>query len=253
MLKAFYNPSTHQVATDSQAAYAFALYLDIIPKEDVDAVVQKLVDAIVREDYHLTTGNICTKYIFEVLTDHGRGDIALKLATQYSYPSWGYMIAHGATTIWERWEHIVAGELCGMASHNHPMYGTISAWFYKYLAGMLVDQEKPGFRGMILKPYFLEGMDYARASQQTPLGQASFGWEKVPGNAIMLTLKVPFNSQAQLCLPRNEKTALYEGNLPVWKENQACSLPKGIRVIQAQADLLITTIGAGEYQLRLEL
>ena len=84
-------------------------------------------------DYHLTTGNLCTKYLLEMLTENGYPEVAYKIATQETYPSWGFMLANGATTLWERWEYETGG---AMNSHNHPMMGSVDSWFYKYVLGI---------------------------------------------------------------------------------------------------------------------
>jgi alpha-L-rhamnosidase len=90
----------------SQAANSFALYLGLVPEEFIGEVVENLVrDVVDTNNGHLTTGLLSTKYLMEALTEYGRHDIAWLLATQTTYPSWGYMIENGATTIWERWEY----------------------------------------------------------------------------------------------------------------------------------------------------
>ena len=127
----YLNRKTGQYALGSQASNLLALHFDIVPASMRKKVLKNLVDDIKAHDYHLTTGNIATKYLFDVLSDEGLADVAYRIATKTDYPSWGYMLAMGATTIWERWE---LGTTSAMNSHNHPMYGTISTWFYKHLA-----------------------------------------------------------------------------------------------------------------------
>ena len=102
-------------------------------------------------DFHLTTGNQCTKYLLESLTEHGHIDAAFRIVTQETYPGWWHMLANGATTIWERWEFAKEG---GMHSHNHPMHGAIGAWFFKHLAGIRPDPDAPGFRSFVVSPHF---------------------------------------------------------------------------------------------------
>jgi alpha-L-rhamnosidase len=118
----------------SQTSHALPLYLDMPPKEKKDIILQKLLYSVVkRNDSHVDTGIIGTRYLLEVLSEYGHFDVAYKTATQKSYPSWGYMVAEGATTLWERWEKLTGQS---MNSHNHIMFGSIDAWFYKYLGGL---------------------------------------------------------------------------------------------------------------------
>lgn len=124
---------------------------------------------------HLTTGNLMTKYLLEVLTAYGYLETAYRLVVQTTYPSWGYMLSKDATTIWERWEYETG---YGMNSHNHPMYGSISAWFYKYLAG--ISAEAPGFAAVKIQPYLPEELPFVRCSLETCAGRIGSSWS--PGD-----------------------------------------------------------------------
>ena len=90
---------------------------------------------------------MCSRYIIEVLLTGGYEELAYDLLTQTTYPSWGFEIGKGATTIWERWEEVVDEDsfLSQMASYNHPMYGAVGVCFYKYLAGIDSCEDGPGF------------------------------------------------------------------------------------------------------------
>ena len=187
-----------QYATGSQAANAFMLYLNIVPDNQRSNVVESLVRDIRARGVHLSTGNLCTRYIFEVLCDNGQEDLAFELATQRSYPSWGYMLSRGATTTWERWEYVDSGEQLGMASHDHPMYATISAWFYRYLAG--IQPLAPGFDRFLVKPFMPKGLDNATARLQTVKGEIRAGWNRNDSGATV-RIDVPFGSSCDALLP----------------------------------------------------
>lgn len=178
-------------ATNSQASNTFMLYLGIVPEDLRNRVLQNLVDDILSRDTHLSTGNICSRYILDVLADAGKIDLAYALATQTSYPSWGYMLSKGATTTWERWEYVDSGELVGMASHDHPMYSTISGWFHKYLAG--IRAEGAGFDRFELRPYYPSKLDRVSDSMNTVKGTLTVEWERKPGQ-IEIRVEIPFNS-----------------------------------------------------------
>jgi len=202
-------------ATGSQAANVFMLYLNVVPDNQRANVVESLVRDIRARGNHLSTGNICTRYIFEVLCDNGQEDLAFELATQRSYPSWGYMLSRGATTTWERWEYIDSGEQLGMASHNHPMYATISAWFYRYLVG--IQPLSPGFDRFLVCPFMPKGLEKASARLQTSKGEIYAGWLRNDSGATF-HIDIPFGSTCdmQLPVPRGFKSIqLDEQRIPV--------------------------------------
>jgi alpha-L-rhamnosidase len=184
--------------TGSQAANAFMLYLNAVPDSARAGVVANLVRDVKARGVHLSTGNLCTRYIFEVLCDNGQEDLALELAMQRSYPSWGYMLSRGATTTWERWEYVDSGEQLGMASHDHPMYATISAWFYRYLAG--IQPLSPGFDRFLVRPFMPRGLDSASARMQTAKGEISSAWIRDASGATV-HIDVPFGSACDALLP----------------------------------------------------
>jgi alpha-L-rhamnosidase len=203
--RTFLNREKAWYATGSQAANTFMLYLGVVPEEYRSRVVQNLVKDIQDHETHLTTGNLCTRYIFDVLADHGHIDLAYELATQTTYPSWGYMLAQGATTTWERWEYVESGPLLGMASHDHPMYSTISGWFYSYLLG--IRPWEPGFKSFTFKPYIPAALSGAHGTIKTVKGDIEARWEQ-SGAEIRLGLTVPFNSRCKLVLPRKKNVVI---------------------------------------------
>jgi alpha-L-rhamnosidase len=216
--KKFLNKEQSYYATNNQASNVFPLYLGIVPEEHKQAVINHIVkDVMENNNGHLTTGNLCSRYIMDVLTEAGRIDVAYTLATQTTYPSWGYMIENGATTIWERWEYVTTGELCAMASHNHPMYASISAWFYKMLAGINVSEKGAGFKEIIIKPYIPEELDFVEASIKTVRGVIKSNWTKTQ-DGISMNISVPFNCSALIYVPVKDKTksVILEGADVIW-------------------------------------
>jgi alpha-L-rhamnosidase len=205
--RTFLNREKAYYGTNSQAANTFMLYLGVVPDEYREGVVQNLVKDIRAHDTHLTTGNLCSRYIFDVLADNGHIDVAYELATQTSYPSWGYMLSKGATTTWERWEYVESGPLLGMASHDHPMYATISGWFYACLLG--IRPLEPGFKTFSFKPYIPTALSGASGTIKTVKGDIEAGWDQ-SGRAVRLKIQVPFNSRCRLVLPR-KKAAVING------------------------------------------
>ena len=228
----FFNSEKGSYSTGSQACNAFALFLDVVPQGREAEVAAALNADVVAHDYHLTTGNLCTKYVPEQLTRYGYTDTVFKLITQTTYPSWGYMISMGATTIWERWEYATSQ---GMNSHNHPMYASISAYFYKYLAGITVGGAS-GFDSFTLCPYIPTGLEYAKAELDTVRGRVSSAWKKEDGG-ITFDFEIPVGSEAECLLPEGEIT---ENGAPLQSGS-------GISVIGPRQGRMALRLGSGKY------
>jgi len=255
--KRFYDHDKRQYATGSQGAQVFPLYLGIVPEEEKAAVVQKLVEDVMdTNEGHLTTGNLCSRYIMDVLAENERLDVAYTLATQTTYPSWGFMIENGATTIWERWEFVTEGPLAAMASHNHPMYGAISGWFYKMLAGIEADPEGPGFAKFSVKPYVPANLNTAGCVLKTVRGEAGVQWEQEE-DLFRMKVTAPWNSEAQVYIPllgRNSAiVTIYEGEHVIWDKGVYVNGTNGI-VSGDQLDprYVTFTVGSGSYSFTVE-
>jgi len=179
-----------------QTANVLPLYLDLVPPEDRDKVLENLLTSIINHhDYHLDTGLLGTRFLLDVLSQFDRQDVALKIILQESYPGWGYMLKEGATTLWERWEKLTGP---GMNSHNHIMFGSVDAWFYKNLAGFGLIE--PGWRAFQIKPFVPEELDQVRARFTTIQGEISVFWQK-SDSFFDLELEIPVGSRARLFLP----------------------------------------------------
>ena len=188
----FWDGEAGGYGSNNQACNSFAIYLGMPSDEMRARALENLVEDVKAHDYHLTTGNLCTKYLLEVLSEYGHEDVAYRIATQTTYPSWGFMLSKGATTIWERWEYLTGD---AMNSHNHPMMGSIGSWFYKYLLGIVPDFEDPGFSTFTIDPRYPDGLDYAKGSLQTVKGKISVDWER-KGRSVSLKVTVPGNATA---------------------------------------------------------
>ena len=191
-IEKWFNKDTCTVANGSQASHAFALWLGLIPEEFENKTAEKMKDDIVDNDYKITTGNLCTRYLFDMLAKYGYIDTAWELITRKEYPSYGYMIQNEATTIWERFELKLNP---GMNSHNHPMYGAVDYWFYAYLAG--VKPATPAFDEFTVEPYYPEKLLSLNAVIDTIKGDISVRWVKQYGK-LWLYVTVPFGTSANI-------------------------------------------------------
>jgi alpha-L-rhamnosidase len=148
---------------------------------------------------HLDVGVLGAKAILNALSDNGQAEIAYKLATQDTYPSWGWWIVNGATTLYENWDIKAERDI----SSNHMMFGEIGGWFFKGLGGIKVDEQNPGFKNVILEPHFVQGLDQFAASHDGPFGTILSSWKK-ESNVITWRISIPPNSTATIKFPNKQ-------------------------------------------------
>ena len=190
LLAKWYCPQTGSFATGSQGCLALALRFGLAPDPALTAL--RLHEAVERAGYRLTTGNLCSRYIFDALTAHGYVEDAWRLITRDAYPSLGWMLQQEATTVWERFELM---KNPAMNSHNHPMYGAVDGWFYAYLAGLT--PTAGGWRRFRVKPYLPAALDSVQAGVETPMGRVDVRWTRRYGKRT-LQVNVPFGAEAEV-------------------------------------------------------
>ncbi|MBR7098002.1 MAG: alpha-L-rhamnosidase, partial [Clostridia bacterium] len=188
----------------SQGCQSFALWLGIVPEEKRALAAKVMNDDLVARNFRFTTGNLCTRYLLDMLTEYGYVDSAWELMTRENYPSYGYMLQNGATTVWERFECKTS---VIMNSHCHPMYGSVDAWFYSHIAGIKFDGE--GCEKVTVKPYFPKSLLSASAEVETVMGVLSVRWMKLWGE-LSLIVDVPFGMKATVEL-NGQKTEVGSG------------------------------------------
>ena len=194
-LKKWWNAETGCVGTGSQGCQSFALWLDILPEEGRQRAADLLHSDLVEKQFRFTTGNLCTRYMLEMLVKYGYVEDAWTLLTREEYPSIGFMIQNEATTVWERFE-LKKNPL--MNSHNHPMYGAVSRWFFACLAGLT--PLDGGWKRFAVQPCFPEKLLSASAGVPTPYGEAVLRWVHRYGSRYVY-LQVPFGTTAVVTLP----------------------------------------------------
>ncbi|WP_432943887.1 family 78 glycoside hydrolase catalytic domain [Kribbella sp. CA-253562] len=186
-----------KVGSDSQTGYILAFTSDLVPADRIAAAGQHFAATILRRDTHLSTGFLGVDGLLPVLTKIGRSDLAYRLLQNTSYPSWGYEIAKGATTIWERWNSINPDGTfndVGMNSFNHYAYGAVGEWMYRTLAG--VSAAEPGYRKVLIAPVPGDGITSAELDHRTPYGVVGSRWTKGGDGRFTLEVQVPANTTA---------------------------------------------------------
>ena len=187
-----------------QTLFSTLLYYDIIPENQKKAGLDSLMRAIKKAPAgHFTTGIFGTKYILEALSASGNADHVYKIVNSTQYPGWGFMMNNGATTIWETWK-----ESDNVYSNCHPMFGSVTEWFYRWLGGIRPDPDNPGFKKFIIAPSTPDGLNFVKCSYQSPYGEIVSDWNKTgPGNTVY-EMKIPEGSIASVVLPFKENQQL---------------------------------------------
>ncbi len=220
---------------------AFALLLGAVPQSEKARVVDNLVQHILTDcDGHLDTGIIGTPVLLEALAQEGRFDVAYKILSKTSYPSFGFMLASGATTMWENWKY-------ENGSHCHPMYGSVSDWFYRYVVGIRQDPDSSGFSRMTIEPWRGPEITHASAKILTVRGQLEVRWEK----SKMLSrveVDIPVGCSVRVIVPKPNtgKCKLLESGIPLSQGKG--KLPAGIGKVSEDSDSFIIEVCAGKFK-----
>ncbi|MEI6493823.1 MAG: family 78 glycoside hydrolase catalytic domain [Verrucomicrobiota bacterium] len=188
-----------QAAGGSQASQVLPLRFGLVPSEWRERVFAGLVENVETRNRHLSAGISSNQYLLEILSECGRPDLAYAITSTEEYPGWGFMKKHGATTLWEHWEHLTGN---GMNSHNHICFTGIAAWMMKYLAGIQPSPEAPGFQKVILAPVFPEGLDHAAGELISPLGLIRTSWKR-DASGVVFEAQLPAGCTGILRLPED--------------------------------------------------
>jgi alpha-L-rhamnosidase len=228
----------------NQTSNVLPLYLDMVPADKKEQVVASLLQSVVRQqDCHLDTGILGTRYLLDVLTDHGQAETAWRVATQTSYPGWGYMLAEGATTLWERWEKLTGP---AMNSQNHIMLGSIDGWFYRVLAGLA--PLRPGWQAFRVRPHVLGDLTFVEASVDTVCGRVSASWRRT-GPAFTLEVTVPPGATAEVHVPLLWTEAeIVESGQTVWRAGRTAGPGAGIEFLGGEKDRAVFSVQSGTYK-----
>lgn len=217
-------PDSIFYGNNTATANVLPLAFDMVPAEYRQAVADNLIKTIIETNKgHISTGVIGVNWLMRELSRIGRGDVAAMLASNTSYPSYGYEISKGATTIWELWNGDTASRR--MNSNNHVMMlGDHLNWYFQDLGG--INPAKPGYKEILLKPDFsIQQMDSVNVSYNTPYGLLVSHWVKTPMH-IDWHIEVPCNTTAIVCVPTPDRKAVKvrgaefvraEGNDSYWR------------------------------------
>jgi alpha-L-rhamnosidase len=197
------NPNAKSHGGDTQTGYVLALHMNLLPAELRAKAAAKLAAKIAANNGLLATGFLGTPYLLEELTKAGYTSLAYKLLLNTEYPSWGYLIGHGATTMWERWNGDQMKGDPSMNSYNHYAYGAVADWIYRYAAGVDTTPLDAGFHTIVLHPVFDERLGWIRFDYDSRYGPIHSDW-KVSGKTAEWHLTLPANTSGWLPLAADD-------------------------------------------------
>jgi alpha-L-rhamnosidase len=233
----FLSVKTKRYGNNTVTANLLPLYFGMVPDSLKSSVFENIMGRIKDNDYHLSTGVIGTQWLMRGLSENGRAEVAYRIATNTDYPSWGYMVENGATTIWELWNGNTASPK--MNSHNHVMLlGDVMTWYYENLAG--IKSGKPGFKQVVMKPEMVDGLNSVKASFQSVHGTINSQWRNQP-EMFSWKISIPANTSALVYVPANDESDVMENNA-------SASQQEGVRFIRMEGKRAVFEVGSGNYE-----
>jgi hypothetical protein len=212
-----------------------ALHLGLVPTEEREAALRTLLDEVlVRHKGHLSTGIFGTRYLLDTLTDAGHADVAHTVVTRKDFPGWRHQLEKGATTLWEHWKFSD-----NTYSHNHPMFGSVSEWFFKALVGINPHPDAVGFDRIVIRPNLVGDLAWVQGRYQSIRGVIRCNWY-VENNRFLLDLDIPPNMVAEVHLPCSSLEKVTESGTPLQKVSEAAFK-------RMKAGRAVVEIGSGHY------
>ncbi|MGB8194096.1 MAG: family 78 glycoside hydrolase catalytic domain, partial [Chitinophagaceae bacterium] len=238
--KKFLDAKRKLYSNNTVTANLLPLYFGMVPDSLREAVFNNIYNKIKIDNHmHISTGVVGTQWLMRGLSADNRSDIAYTLASNKTYPSWGYMTENGATTIWELWNGNTANPQ--MNSQNHVMLlGDLLIWFYENLAGIKSDDADVAFKKIIMKPEMIAGLDHVKASYISPYGLIRSEWVKQAHDGqFSWKIEVPVNSSALVHIPA--------ASIDDITENGKSITGSGASFIKMDGQYAVFEIGSGQY------
>ncbi len=235
--------SDGMIQGNTQTCYLVALHFDLLPENLRKIAAERLAKDVLSKGTHLSTGFVGVGYLNPVLTHEGYSDLAYKLLLNDTFPSWGYSIKQGATTIWERWDGWTTDKGFqdpGMNSFNHYSLGSVGEWLYASVAGIDIDPTRPAFKHIVMKPHLGGGFTFAKASHDSLYGKIASHW-KLENGRFLWKITVPVNTTATVHIPTKNANDVLESKA-------SASASQGVRMVSSGAEGVVYEVGAGSYE-----
>ncbi len=237
--KSFVKPDG-KIAGESQTSYCLALHYNMLSDKQRDQAAAHLVDSIKAKNYHLSVGFVGVPILLPTLTEIDRSDLAYRLIQNRTYPSWGYSIEQGATTIWERWNSYTKDKGFGnegMNSFNHYAYGACNEWMFRSMLG--IDTDGAGFKKITMKPELGKGITWAKGHYKSIHGRIASNWE-LDGEILRWTIAVPPNTTATVYMPAKRVEDVTENGKNITKVS-------GVTFLRMENSRAVLTLPSGHY------
>ncbi|WP_146403779.1 glycoside hydrolase family 78 protein [Planctomycetes bacterium CA13] len=240
------------VNVNTQTAHALALFADLVPVDKREATGRHLAKMLAENGNHMATGFLGTRPLLPVLSDSGQNDLAVFLLQSREFPSWGYEISNGATTIWERWDSYTKADAFGrhnaaMNSFSHYAFGAVCEWMFRTLAG--IESDGPGYKKIRIAPNppmpgsnaLHTPIDWVKASYDSIRGEICSEWKLKDGH-FQLNVTIPTNTTATVVLPttKADSTTTKSGN--------DGDVSAHVKFVRAFGDRAVFQVDSGEYQ-----
>ena len=229
-----------KIESELQTAYCMALSFDLLTAAQRKQAEAHLIERIKKDNYHLSSGFLGIPILLPTLTDMGRSDIAYRIIQNTTYPSWGYSIEQGATTIWERWNSYSKDKGFGdvkMNSFNHYSLGACGEWMFRSMLG--IETDGAGFKKITMKPELGEGITWAKGHYDSIQGRISSDW-KIENKTFHWNITVPANTTATVYVPAKDAAAVTESGKPA-------SEAEGVKFLRMENDRAVYQVAAGSY------
>jgi len=242
-----------RIKGNTQTCYVMALYFNLLPEDKRPLAAKHLVEDIAARGGHLSTGFVGTSMLMPVLAQSGHQDVAYRLLLNETFPSWGYSIKHGATSIWERWDGWTADKGFqdpGMNSFAHYSFGAVARWMFQSVAG--IDTDGPGYKRLLIRPQPAvgagwqpaplpqRGLSWVKASYRSLHGRIATEW-KTEGGRFMLGVTIPANTIATVSLPAAGPERVREGERPAREA-------EGVKFLRTEPGRVLYAVRAGTYR-----
>jgi alpha-L-rhamnosidase len=230
-----------RIKGDTQTVYVLALAFDLVDGAAREKAIEHLAADIQARDWHLSTGFVGTKDLMAALTDNGRLDIAYRLFNNDTFPSWGFSIRHGATSIWERWDGWTPDKGFQdpkMNSFAHYSFGAVGEWMFRTIGG--IDTLDAGCKRIVIRPRPGGGIGWANVTYDSIRGRIDCRW-KLHDGVLALDVAIPANTTAELHIPTRSPDTIKEGGQPAREA-------KGLRFIRTETDAAIFEAASGQYR-----
>lgn len=231
--KEFYDGANKHYVIDEQSYQLMPLMTGVVPDALKETVMKRLEEIIqVKCKGHLDTGMLGTYFLLQYLQETGRNDLVYTIMNQTSYPGWGYMLAQGATTLWEQWN--------GYFSQIHSCFTSPSGWLYQGLAGIRPDPSAPSFKHIIVKPAMVGDLTWVKSHHDSPYGRIVSNWKR-EGDKVSMDVTIPPNTTATVYVPTKDAAAVTESGKPASKAD-------GVTFLRMENNAAVYAVGSGTYR-----